>query len=80
MVLGNGTAILQEGYLWDYQLELGRWHRSQEKAKGQSTDFMSYMINKKWWLEEQFNLHMMRFQQVKMFANQKFYNFYYRLV
>ena len=39
------------------------WHRSKEK-KGGENPFGSFMMNKKWTLEEEFNNHMLRFQQV----------------
>ena len=58
-IMGNGIR------LYDYELALGRWHRSKEKVQKPDRDFGSYMMNKKWWLEEEFNVHMMRFQQVK---------------
>ena len=41
-----------------------RWHRSKEKQM--KFPFASYMLNKKWTLEEEFNNHMLRFQQVNM--------------
>ena len=63
--MGNGTAVQQCGFLVDYELALGRWHRSKDKIPKPDSDFGSYMMNKKWWLEEEFNVHMMRFQQVK---------------
>ena len=63
--MGNGTAVQERSLLKDYERELGRWHRSKDRKLHQISDFSSYMVNKKWWLEEQFNLHMMRFQQVK---------------
>ena len=63
--MGNGTAVIQIAFLYDYELALGRWHRSKDRKQDQSSDFVSYMMNKKWWLEDQFNVHMMRFQQVK---------------
>ena len=48
---------------FDWADELGdRWYRSKER-KG-NYPFSSYMMNKKWTLEEEMNLHMMRFQQV----------------
>ena len=61
----KGTAILEHGGLADYELALGRWHRSKDKKPSPYSDTPSYMMNKKWWLEDQFNVHMMRFQQVK---------------
>ena len=63
--MGNGTAVMETGFLYDYELALGRWHRSKDKKQKPDTDFTSNMMNKKWWLEDQFNVHMMRFQQVK---------------
>ena len=63
--MGNGTAVQESGFLYDYELALGRWHRSKEKVQKPDSDFGSYMMNKKWWLEVEFNVHMMRFQQVK---------------
>ena len=38
-------------------------YRSKER-KGGVNPFSSYMLNKKWTLEEEFNNHMLRFQQV----------------
>ena len=49
--------------MYDYELAWGRWHRSKDR-KGGSHPFASYMLNKKWTLEEEFNNHMLRFQQV----------------
>ena len=63
--MGNGSAVLEVGFLYDFYLALGRWHRSKDKKPTPYSYFPSFMMNKKWWLEEQFNLHMMRFQQVK---------------
>ena len=56
--------MLEIAYLLPYEEEYGKWHKSKDKKGGRSP-FPSVMINKKWWLEEQFNVHMMRFQQVK---------------
>ena len=61
----KGIAVQEHSYLVDYELALGRWHRSKDKKQKPNSDFDSYMMNKKWWLEEEFNVHMMRFQQVK---------------
>ena len=61
----EGTAVQESGLLWGYELALGRWHRSKDKKQKPDSDFGSYMMNKKWWLEEEFNVHIMRFQQVK---------------
>ena len=66
--MGNGTAVRESGGLYAKQLELGRWHRSKDKKMKPDSDYGTTMMNKKWWLEEQFTLHMMRFQQVKSFC------------
>ena len=55
--------------MYDFELEWAknfttRWYRSKEK-KGGINPFGSYMLNKKWTLEEELNNHMLRFQQVK---------------
>ena len=39
------------------------WYRGKEKVGG-INPFASYMLNKKWTLEEEFNNHILRFQQV----------------
>ena len=41
------------------------WHRSKSRKAGQNS-FCSYMMNKKWTLEEEFNNHLLRFQQVAL--------------
>ena len=64
-IIGNGKAVVVHSKLGDFELTLGRWHRSKDRMQKPYSDFDSFMINKKWWLEEQFNVHMMRFQQVK---------------
>ena len=68
-IMEEGSAVQAGAYLFDYELALEnrtegkRWHRSKEKLAGKNP-FASYMMNKKWWLEEEFNNHMLRFQQV----------------
>ena len=42
-----------------------RWYRSKDKNPFKYP-FGSYMLNKKWTLEEEFNNHLLRFQQVDM--------------
>ena len=67
--MGEGSAVLFGAFLFDYELKLEnraegkRWHRSKERLGG-INPFASYMMNKKWWLEEEFNNHILRFQQV----------------
>ena len=44
---------------------MGKWYRSKERKSGESP-FASNMLNKKWTLEEEFNNHILRFQQVNV--------------
>ena len=67
--MGEGSAVMAAAFL-DYsdlylenRTEGKRWHRSKETLAG-TYPFASYMMNKKWWLEEEFNNHILRFQQV----------------
>ena len=80
--MGNGTAVQEAGLLYESELALGKWYRSKDKKQIPRSDFPSFMMNKKWWLEEEFNVHMMRFQQVKSryLLIKKFYIFNARLV
>ena len=69
-VLDKGSAVAEVGLLYDYEIEWAkeyntRWYRSKD-VKGGKNPFASYMINKKWILEEEFNNHILRFQQVKV--------------
>ena len=59
----SGSSVVECAFMYDYELEWGKWYRSKEKKGGRSP-FTSYMLNKKWTLEEEFNNHMMQFQQV----------------
>ena len=54
--------------MYNYELEWAKnystvFYRSKER-KGGDNPFGSYMLNKKWTLQEEFNNHMLRFQQV----------------
>ena len=59
----TGSSVVEAGLLYAEYMELGKWHRSKERKPGKYP-FPSYLLNKKWTLEEEFNKHMMRFQQV----------------
>ena len=59
----SGSSVVVCAFMADFELAWGKWYRSKERKGGQSP-FASYMLNKKWTLEEEFNNHMMRFQQV----------------
>ena len=67
-VIANATSVSQGAFLYPDELAMAEkhntsWYRTKEKAGGTSP-FASYMMNKKWILEEEFNNHMLRFQQV----------------
>ena len=64
----TGSSVIECAFLYDYELQwatdLGTsWHRSKDRQGGDHP-FASFMLNKKWTLEEEFNNHMLRFQQV----------------
>ena len=63
----SGSSVLEAAYLYDYELAWGKWHRSKERKF--LNPFGSYMLNKKWTLEDEFNNHMLRFQQVTFTVN-----------
>ena len=63
-----GNSVYEMAYLYKEDLDMAKkhgtsWYRSKEK-KGGDNPFTSFMLNKKWALEEEFNNHMLRFQQV----------------
>ena len=62
---GDGPVVQQITKKYEFEFAQGRWYRSKDKRANTYSDFVSYMLNKKWWLEEQMNVHMMRLQQVK---------------
>ena len=68
--IGDNNSVFEAAFWFDeswpevfYAPEYGKWYRSKQKKDWQSP-FASYMLNKKWTLEEEFNNHMMRFNQV----------------
>ena len=70
-VITYGFSVVEIGFLLDYELEYGKWHRSKDRKSGENP-FGSFMLNKKWTLEEEFNNHMLKFQQVR--ANSFYFN------
>ena len=67
-VITYGSSVVEIGFLAESDLEHGNWYRSKER-KGGLNPFGSFMLNKKWTLEEEFNNHILRFQQVKLSLN-----------
>ena len=62
-IMKEGRAVMEVSYLYPHELEYGRWHRSRDIKDG-DFPFGSFMINKKWWLEEELNNVLLQFQQV----------------
>ena len=64
---GQGSAVVVAAFLFSYDMELGKWHRSKgtKDAVGRSI-FASVMINKKWWLEEELNNLILQIDQVSV--------------
>ena len=67
-VLERGDAVVEAAFMYEYELDWAknystRWYRSKTKKDG-NFPFGSYLLNKKWTLEEELNKHMMKFQQV----------------
>ena len=64
----GGSYAFETAFLYGWELQWATdqgtsWYRSKDK-RGGFNPFPSFMMNKKWPLEEQFNNHMMKFQQV----------------
>ena len=68
----TGSAVVESGLLYDYELDWASkyntsWYRSKDR-RGGDHPFASYMLNKKWTLVEEFNNHMLKFQQVTVIS------------
>ena len=68
----SGSSVVETAYLYDHEVEWAHdhgtsWHRSKDR-RGGVNPFGSYMLNKKWTLEEEFNNHMLKFQQVTVIS------------
>ena len=50
-IIGKGTHAQMASYLTHYELNHGRWYRSEEKVSGKYP-FGGYLTNKKWYLNE----------------------------
>ena len=58
-----GTSVVNYVLIKPEYQRLGKWYRS-KGMRGGDNPFRSYLMNKIWTLEEEFNQHMLRFQQV----------------
>ena len=72
-ILDRGDSVVECSFMYDYELDWAkdyntRWYRS-KNVKGKGNPFASYMMDKKWTLVEEFNIHMMRFNQVTVSSN-----------
>ena len=72
-ILGSGSSVFECSFLYDYELDWAkeyktRWYRSKDK-KGGVTPFASFMMNKKWTMQEEFTNHMLMVQQVLICSN-----------
>ena len=70
-VVSIGSSVVECALMFDYELEWAEgygtsWYRSKDR-KGGVHLFVSFMLNKKWTLEEELNHHM--FQQVTVSSN-----------
>ena len=61
-VVQSSTLTIELNWAKDYGT---RWYRSKERRAGESP-FGSWLMNKKWTLEEEFTKHMLHFQQVTL--------------
>ena len=59
----NGSSVYQVSYMSKSRFTWGKWHKSKDTMGGKNP-FGSFMLNKKWTLDEEFTNHMLRFQQV----------------
>ena len=72
-MLRSGSSVVEIGFLLQFEINYGKdygtsWYRSKGKVAGQMP-FTSYLMNKKWTLEEEFTKHMLHFQQVTLSSN-----------
>ena len=65
LLTGNRDYVV-EGIYVRAIAKNGRHYRSKDKKVKASLFFDSFMMNKKWTLEEEFNNHILRFQQVNI--------------
>ena len=76
MILESGSAVAEAAWMRDYMIDYAkdygtRWYRSkgQNDLSDPSSPFCSYLMNKKWTMEEEFTKHMLHFQQVTLSSN-----------
>ena len=67
-IIRDGSAVIESSNLdeeLDWTKQAGRWmYRSKDRKSTGEINTGSFMLNKKWTLEEEFNNHIMWFQQV----------------
>ena len=74
--IGNNNSVFECAFWYDENYETfrapeyGKWYRSKYRKELDRLPFTSYLMNKKWSMEEKFARHMLRFQQVTVSLNQ----------
>ena len=68
-VFAEGSSVVQVAWIRGHALEWAKlynttWYRSKDSAEPDRLVFGSFLLNKKWIFEEEFNKHMMILQQV----------------
>ena len=61
----TGSSVVVASYLYASQLAYGKFHRSANRMIGRHP-YGSFLMNKKWTMEEEFTMHMLIFQQVPL--------------
>ena len=68
--IGTNNSVFEAAYWYDeswpsvfFAPEYGKWYRSKDR-KGGPLPFHSFLMNKKWSMEEEFTKHLLHFQQV----------------
>ena len=67
----SGSSVVEVAYMAPYELAYGKWYRSRGRKLG-SNPFISYYTNKKWTLEEEFNIFLLMFVQVTAVSSSYF--------
>ena len=62
IIFARNIELYKGSSMMPYEQEWGKWYRSKETQA--VSPFVVYMMNKKWIFVEEFNNHMLRFQQV----------------
>ena len=66
LVLNSGSMVSAgiAKHWWDWEEGSKKWYVGIETEVELYSPFGSYLMNKKWWLQEELAIHLLRFQQV----------------